>query len=252
MKKSLLFMALAMAFCLASNAQTTVWSDNFDGYTAPTSLTTVGYDVWEGTANAVDAAANGITAVSGANVAKCHSGSSLNIYLRKTIELEGGKQYTYSASTMQADGKKHFIQVVVDGSTLKAEGTNTSWQSKSITFTPSVTQDVVLTTYMYFKELAMYVDDMKLTMDTPTSIKDAETINLSVTPNPSNGIYRISASETLASVEVYNTAGQLVKSLPAVNAEKVTLDMSASSRGLYVLKLEATNGNYCTKKIMLK
>ena len=245
-------MALAMAFSVATKAQTTVWSDNFDSYTAPANLVTEGYEVWEGTVNAVDAAANGITAVSGANVAKCSPGSTLNIYLRKTIELEGGKQYTYSASTMQAEGKKHFIQVVVDGTTLKAEGTNTSWQSKSITFTPSVTQDVVLTSYMYFKELTMYVDDMKLTQDTPTSIKDAETINLTVTPNPSNGIFRITASETLNSVEVYNTAGQLVKKQTAGNADDVTLDMSAYSRGLYVLKLESANGNYCTKKIMLK
>ncbi len=245
-------MALFVAFSVATIAQTTVWSDDFEAYTVPVNLTTEGYDVWEGTVNAVDAAANGITAVSGANVAKCNPGSTLNIYLRKTIELQGGKQYTYSASTMQAEGKKHFIQVVVDGTTLKAEGTNTSWQSKSITFTPSVTQNVVLTTYMYFKEVTMYVDDMKLTLDTPTSIKDAETINLTVAPNPSNGIFRITASETLSAVEVYNTAGQLVKNQTVANADDLTLDMSAYSRGLYVLKLSSVSGDHYTKKVMLK
>ncbi|TLX71372.1 T9SS type A sorting domain-containing protein [Labilibacter sediminis] len=252
MKKSLLFLAIACIIGLNVNAQTTIWEDNFDSYTAPTDLSTQGYVVWEGTCLAADAAGNGITAVSGTNVAKCSTGASNNVYLRKTINLEGGKQYTYSAYTMQADGKKHFIQVVVDGATLKAEGTNTTWATKSITFTPSTTQDVVLTTYLWPSGFAMYVDDMKLVEDAPTSIGDTEANQVVVAPNPSKGSFKVTGSAAIASVDVYNTSGQLVKKIEGLAQNEVSVELDNAAPGVYMVKVKAVSGENTISKVVVK
>ncbi|MBR8538124.1 T9SS type A sorting domain-containing protein [Carboxylicivirga sediminis] len=252
MKRILLLTAIVMAFSLVIDAQTIVWEDNFDSYTVPADLSEQGYAVWEGTATAADAAANNVTAVSGSNVAKCSSGSSVNIYLRKTIQLEGGKQYTYSASTMQADGKKHMIQVVVDGETLKVEGFNTTWETKSITFTPSITQEVVLTTYMWFSGFTMYVDDMKLVQDTPTAISKTSTTQLVVSPNPSTGLFKVKADEAIAAYSVYNAAGQVVKSAKVNQVKELTIDLTGHNDGLYMVQVESDKGAKTVSKLLLK
>lgn len=74
--------------------------------------------------------------------------------------------------------------------------------------------------------------------------------NLQVYPNPSNGLFTIVGSNSEVTYVVYNILGQQVKS-GTVNAGSGVIDLSASSNGVYVLKvIDAANGSQSSFKLI--
>jgi len=72
----------------------------------------------------------------------------------------------------------------------------------------------------------------------------AETV--SVYPVPSKNILNIKANTAIATIEIYNQAGQRVLS----NALQNSIDISALSQGIYFAKIEDVNGSSVTKKVV--
>jgi hypothetical protein len=72
----------------------------------------------------------------------------------------------------------------------------------------------------------------------PVSVEDLTVSSLNAYPNPAGNTLMIDSEvEAISSVNVYNTAGQLVKAVRDINANTVSLDISNLSSGMYLLKV---------------
>lgn len=93
-------------------------------------------------------------------------------------------------------------------------------------------------------------NDLYIARNTTLSNSQFDTINLSIYPNPSNGIFNLDYSgiETSSyTVEIFNSLGQKIKTEPLKNQ----YDFSNLSRGVYIMKIKA-DLNSTTKKIIIE
>jgi hypothetical protein len=76
--------------------------------------------------------------------------------------------------------------------------------------------------------------------------------NITLSPNPSNGVFTIALNTTVDILEasVTNTLGQIVKTETAKNASQLTIDLSGMSKGIYYLTL-TTSGRKNILKLIL-
>ena len=89
-----------------------------------------------------------------------------------------------------------------------------------------------------------YVFDIEETAGTPDIISQ----KLSIFPNPSSGIVTVIAgNEAVTKAELYSITGQ--KIMETVSG---TIDISALSSGIYIIKAETTNGKSLTAKVVRK
>jgi hypothetical protein len=83
----------------------------------------------------------------------------------------------------------------------------------------------------------------------PDAIHVPASQNISVYPNPTNGIVTISSgSASLVTLEVYSITGELISS--HAFTENYILDMSAVSSGIYILKLQ-NEGQQITNRLIV-
>ena len=86
--------------------------------------------------------------------------------------------------------------------------------------------------------------DIEETAGTPDIISQ----KLSIFPNPSSGIVTVIAgNEAVTKAELYSITGQ--KIMETVSG---TIDISALSSGIYIIKAETTNGKSLTAKVVRK
>mgnify|MGYP000241745560 CR=1 FL=1 len=71
-----------------------------------------------------------------------------------------------------------------------------------------------------------------ITIDLGTGINDIAFTRVNIYPNPTNGVFTISSSESIELVEVFNQVGQKVANFGHVN----TIDISNLSNGVYTIK----------------
>ena len=93
-----------------------------------------------------------------------------------------------------------------------------------------------------------------LLFEYPTNINDIEaTSNISVSPNPSTGIFNVALTniETFRGIDVYNTMGQLVKQVTAAGSEIYDVDLSAMAKGLYTVHCRFEEGTV-TRKVIIQ
>jgi hypothetical protein len=87
-----------------------------------------------------------------------------------------------------------------------------------------------------------------------TKVAEIQTTNnnLTIFPNPSNGIFTISSSVTTDKFEitVINTLGQTVKTETLKNSNQTSIDMSTMSKGVYYLKAASAEGTKLFKLIL--
>jgi len=84
-------------------------------------------------------------------------------------------------------------------------------------------------------------------------IQNHEKPQIKVYPNPSNGVFNIELENTksIKQITVYNTLGQIVKTVPTKQAIKTyKLDLSGNSKGLYFIGIEVDNMVF--KKVVLE
>jgi len=84
----------------------------------------------------------------------------------------------------------------------------------------------------------------------PTGVKDLSIADgLNVYPNPANGIVTFESKSMLNSLKIYNIAGQLIKT-KEINGYKVSLDLSALVKGVYVIKAQYKEGGSVSSKLI--
>ena len=72
-------------------------------------------------------------------------------------------------------------------------------------------------------------------------VNDNETPEISLYPNPTNGIFTIKGEEDIDKIEVYNAQGQLVIS-QTVSDDFVEIDLSNAVNGLYLVRMTSDAG----------
>ena len=83
-----------------------------------------------------------------------------------------------------------------------------------------------------------YIDDIEITYPS-AGVEDAQVGNLALYPNPANDIIRIEGLESNTEVKIYNTLGELVKTV-VVGAD-AEINISELSAGLYVVRCGETS-----------
>lgn len=66
--------------------------------------------------------------------------------------------------------------------------------------------------------------------------------SLNIFPNPSNGIFNFTSTNTITSVTVYNALGEIVSSQNNINAQQYTLDLSSENSGMYFYSVMMSDG----------
>ncbi len=74
---------------------------------------------------------------------------------------------------------------------------------------------------------------------------------INIAPNPSSGIFNVTASRSFSKVRVTNYLGQIISELPA-SSNKVTLNLSNQKSGIYFVSLLDKGNVISTKKVVLQ
>lgn len=79
------------------------------------------------------------------------------------------------------------------------------------------------------------------------------TSEVTVTPNPSNGIFEIYSKDVfINNLTVYNSLGQEIKVNPTTSKGRTYIDLNGASAGMYLLKLETESGSIVKKLLLQK
>lgn len=90
-----------------------------------------------------------------------------------------------------------------------------------------------------------FIDNVNVTGTLGTKAFDRNTM-VALYPNPSNGLVNISTNLGVASVDIYNSVGSLLKTVH--NVDK--FDISEMATGNYLLKIRTADGSLFNQKIM--
>ena len=77
----------------------------------------------------------------------------------------------------------------------------------------------------------------------------ANTVHIDIYPNPSNGIFTITSNIIIKSVQISNLLGELVYQRPNLNEPDLTIDISASPKGIYLVEI-ADNDHVLHKQMI--
>lgn len=92
----------------------------------------------------------------------------------------------------------------------------------------------------------LYIDDIHAWKEDPASVNElVDIIEVSVFPNPSDGIFTVSSTSIIDKIEVMNAEGRVIESL---NENKI--DLTAFSNGIYFLNVLTDKGQ--VKKRVIK
>lgn len=91
------------------------------------------------------------------------------------------------------------------------------------------------------------VEDYTLAVKEALAVNDASINKVQLYPNPVKDVLTVSSNKKVNSISVYNTAGQLVKTIQNAN----TVNMSNLSAGVYVVKTDV-EGKTETSKVIKK
>ncbi len=185
---------------------------------------------------------NVVTDISGATSVKFDywaDANSTSFYL-DLIEDDGGAQeYFYTIADAGGDG------TIVTG----------AWTSVEIPMTFFTAQGFSLDKFFQWKidatsdllSESVYVDNLRI-VGPSLSNNEFETVEFKVYPNPTNGDWNMSSSNTINTVEVYDILGKQVLSL-SPNSNEIAIDATSLKTGIYFARIEGANGSKTIKLV---
>ncbi len=100
----------------------------------------------------------------------------------------------------------------------------------------------------------LFIDYLKMTKTSVTGTEESiligsdNTFAVAVYPNPAKEYLYINAENIISEVTVYDIVGKLVMSIDGSNRKIIQIDASDLKKGMYIIKLQDTNGNIVNKK----
>jgi hypothetical protein len=125
---------------------------------------------------------------------------------------------------------------------------NTSATTSVIAISPSVTINYTVTGTDANGCSNSSTITQSVSLCTGISASQSIDASLNVYPNPSNGLFTITGIEQNAIISIYNTLGELVKSIPSSDYN-TTIDLSDYSNGIYFIKIKSNKGESIQKLI---
>ncbi len=121
-------------------------------------------------------------------------------------------------------------------------------------YTTSVTAPETATSLYFevrtYKNCTTYWDDFSVQENSTTSVGDINN-DISVYPSPFSSQLNI-AADAITSVEILKISGVKVFEFEYDNSGKVEINTSNLFNGIYIVKLQQSNGNIITKKVVKK
>lgn len=135
-------------------------------------------------------------------------------------------------------------------------GTNTTLTTYFYPLTSLIGQSNVIFRIVFHSDelenqLGVNIDDFVI--NGILSNENFELENISVYPNPSNGVFNISMGNVnVTSIEVYDLMGKLI--IPKINGitidNQTTIDLSSAAKGIYFVKIIDDNKHQTVKRII--
>lgn len=95
----------------------------------------------------------------------------------------------------------------------------------------------------------LYLDDVRIDVNDPVSVKENEQIHLSVFPNPATDFIYIQTSESIDSYQILSPSGQVIQNeLPENNQ----INVQNLSNGMYFIRIKTASGGYATQRFLKK
>lgn len=98
------------------------------------------------------------------------------------------------------------------------------------------------------------IGTITITLDQVLSVDTQELAEVTLSPNPSNGLVKINASNTniLKEVLVFDVLGKRVEVVSNPNLQaSLNLDLRHLNKGMYLVRLELKDGSQATKRLVL-
>lgn len=280
MKKQLLFGALLFGSLLTVNAQTTVWSDNFNDEDI-SDWTLVDSDGDEFNWSAVQITDQNNEPV-GTPVLRSFSwdpapppnGTGLNPdnwAISPVINLSAQTAGTLiklnwkaMAADKDFDAEKYTVYVATSNTTeaLLASAVTFNETLTGVNDLTARTLDIssfageatVFVAFRHngsFNEFSMEIDDVAVVAGGTASVNDVLASKLAVFPNPVNNVINISNAENilLNTVQIADLNGRIVKSTQLDGVSKAEINVSDIASGIYMMTISSDKGT-TTKKIV--
>jgi len=260
-KKYFILLLITTVIVSTTNAQQTIYSDDFEtGYPADSEIQTtdaswlvVGTDY---TFPAKNVASGG--AEDSNWYARMERGGTGNFaYIERIYPLTAGETYEFKASVFPdvAGQKNAYTLRVVDDATNVAESatpaTGSTWQELSISYTATESKNYKFRVNKNWGNQGGSIDNFSIVCTTcaPLSIEDQKAFDFSVYPNPTKNEIKISTQVQLQNAKVYNLMG---KTMLHVNYPSERLDVSSLHAGIYLMSLTSEEGAVVNKKIIIE
>jgi len=236
MKKIIFLTVICMVFCSFLNAQTVLFADDFESYSDGTGLSSVGYDIWEGTARVTEG-----SAFDGTKYVNCTGTANKTFYLRKTVTLSTAGSYTLTLATQAPASKEHRIgyKFASSSAVVADKVTNTNWQEYTVDITAETAENITFWV-QFFGAGNVHVDKLKLTKNISTAATSASGMNFSVVNTSENGLFRIIGAEKLKDIGVLDIHGRMVIHQ---SDNMSTINLTGFPDGIYILKTRDIKGN---------
>ncbi|MBK7653031.1 MAG: T9SS type A sorting domain-containing protein [Flammeovirgaceae bacterium] len=88
-------------------------------------------------------------------------------------------------------------------------------------------------------------------ISTPTGMAENSAETISISPNPSQGIFTVSSTDMSAAslaIEVTDVKGKIVFNAPSFLSGTVTVDISSQPKGMYFVKISNGVKQHCEKR----
>lgn len=265
MKKVLLVLGMTALFC-GADAQSIILQDNFEsGYTDGVSISEVdeGWQYWGDGFTMPAKNVSGEGAEGDDWYARMEHGGVANFaVIQRVYELMAGETYEYKIWVKpDLSGQKGSLKLEVINTAdanavvagpVKIAGAGMQWEELTIAYTAEATQNYAFRLTKTWGTDGASFDNVELICTTCTSTSiDSSSLSdkVKVYPNPATDIINISATDVdIAEVLLLDLTGKAVYQ----SASTEPISVSSLPKGLYVLKLEAANGDSSTSKVMIK
>lgn len=96
-------------------------------------------------------------------------------------------------------------------------------------------------------------EDYGILIENNLKINELNNFQVSVYPNPTDGMISVKSNELISEIKIYNLVGQTIYTVATVNAKTINnIDLSDYTSGQYFIQLIDQNGNRTTEKVILK
>ncbi|MBK3518887.1 T9SS type A sorting domain-containing protein [Carboxylicivirga marina] len=251
MKKNLLIILLTALTSISMNAQ---GGTDFEKYTAGDDISTgdgKGWRVFNGTATVETDGFN--------KYVHCTPSGTDFMFARYFDNLEAGKTYVFSVDA-KCSAKKYRVTFVTysDIGITKVQNLwvlkeNTTWENTTLELTLSESEiHVRAWVYCWPSDITVDIDNFSVTEKTATTINKASAHDVKITPNPSNGNFKLESNGTISSYTLFNTVGKAVKTGQTTGMSTINVNAGNLPKGIYIVQMIHTDGSVNTSRLVIK